>query len=91
MYKRQVINLKKVEEFNNNAFFYRGGAGFSYPISDTTKMYAQYSYGMSNALNDDGNNSAEELKFISHMVGVGIQIDFGGTSEDTGDDTVTED
>lgn len=65
------------EEFDAGAIFYRGGAGFSFPLSEKTKIYAQYMYGQSLGLNDSSNSgSSEELKYITHMVGIGLQVNF---------------
>jgi hypothetical protein len=72
----RVINLTDVEEFDDNAIFLRGGAGFSYPISERSRMYIQYSYGSSLAMNDDNGDStsSEELKIKTHMVGIGLVV-----------------
>ena len=65
------------EEFDAGAIFYRGGAGFSYPLSEKTKLYVQYTYGQSLALKDGANSaSSEELKYITHMAGIGLQVNF---------------
>ena len=81
----RVINLTDVEEFDDNAIFLRGGAGFSYPISERSRMYIQYSYGSSLAMNDDNGNSTseEELKIKTHMVGIGLVVSvFQNQTED---------
>ena len=71
----QVINLINVEEFDNKAIFFRGGAGLSYPLSDTVGLYAQYLYGQSLPMKDNRNASSnEELTIITHMIGIGIRI-----------------
>ena len=72
----QVINLTDTEEFDDNAIFFRGGAGLSYPLTETSSVYLQYLYGQSLGMNDDNNGSTsqEELKINTHMVGIGIRI-----------------
>lgn len=72
----QVINLTDTEEFDDNAIFFRGGAGLSYPLTETSSIYLQYLYGQSLGMNDDNNGSTsqEELKINTHMVGIGIRI-----------------
>lgn len=71
----QTLSLVGVEEFDDNAFFYRLGAGVSYPLFDGGTLYAQYLYGKSLALKDDTANSNEELKINSHMFGIGLTVD----------------
>lgn len=70
-----VIDLKGAEEFDDNAIFLRGGAGFSYPISDKVAAYVQYTFGQSLPLEDTSNPaSMEELKINAHNVGIGVMI-----------------
>jgi len=72
----QVINLIDIEEFDDNAIFFRGGVGLSYPLTENSSVYLQYLYGESLGLNDDngGNTSQEELRIQTHMVGIGMRI-----------------
>ena len=83
----QVINLTDIEEFDDNAIFFRGGAGLSYPLSDNSEVYLQYLYGGSLGLNDDNGNSTseEELKIKTHMVGVGLRINITRNENDSED------
>lgn len=71
----QVINLTNIEEFDDNAIFFRGGAGISYPLSENSDIYLQYLYGGSLGLNDSSSStSEEELKIKTHMVGIGLRV-----------------
>lgn len=67
-----VYNLVGEEEFNNNIFFLRVGVGIQYPISNSTAIYAGYSYGKS-VLISSGEN-AEKLKLNAHQFGIGFII-----------------
>ena len=83
----QVFDIRKTEEFDDTAYFFRGGAGASYPISERSRLYLEYSYGQSLALNDNNNSQVTELKINTHMVGLGIQIDISkNTSEEDTDE-----
>lgn len=67
-----VFNLVGEEEFNNNILFLRAGIGLQYPISNSTAIYAGYSYGKS-VLISSGEN-AEKLKLGAHQFGIGFII-----------------
>ncbi|MCF7560248.1 outer membrane beta-barrel protein [Sabulilitoribacter multivorans] len=67
-----VYNLVGEEEFNNNILFLRAGIGLQYPISNSTAIYAGYSYGKS-VLISSGEN-AEKLKLNAHQFGIGFII-----------------
>ncbi len=70
-----VINATNVEEFEDNAIFFRAGAGVAYPISESTSVYFQYQYGRSLALEDNTNDlSQEELNINAHMIGIGLRV-----------------
>ncbi|MBE16629.1 MAG: hypothetical protein CL867_10300 [Cytophagaceae bacterium] len=79
----QSFSLVGVEEFDNNAIFYRGGAGVGYPLFDGGTLYAQYLYGKSFALKDDSPSSNEELKITSHMFGIGLTVDLFKDKKET--------
>lgn len=70
----QIFNIVGVQEFNGAAIFLKGGAGFSYPISEKSTIYLNYLYGKSLALKDDLNSSDSELKIKSNMIGLGFSI-----------------
>lgn len=78
----QVFDIRKTEEFDDTAYFFRGGGGASYPISDRSRLYIEYSYGQSLALNDNNNSQVTELKINTHMIGLGIQIDITNDKTD---------
>jgi hypothetical protein len=67
-----VFDLVGEEEFNNNILFLRAGIGLQYPISNSTAIYAGYSYGKS-VLISSGEN-AEKLKLNAHQFGIGFII-----------------
>ncbi len=65
----QVFDLKGVEEFDSNTFFFRGGAILEYAISDNLSIFTQYKYGQSTE-----NGDTENLKYISSEIGIGLVI-----------------
>lgn len=67
-----VYNLVGEDEFNNRILFFRGGVGMQYPISNSTAIFAGYSYGKS-VLISSGEN-AEKLKLNAHQFGIGFII-----------------
>ena len=67
-----VFNLVGEEEFNNNILFLRAGVGLQYPISNSTAIYAGYSYGKS-VLISSGEH-AEKLTLGAHQFGIGFII-----------------
>lgn len=67
-----VYNLVGEKQFNNNILFLRVGLGLQYPISNSTAIYAGYSYGKS-VLISSGEN-AEKLKLNAHQFGIGFII-----------------
>ncbi len=70
----QVFSLKNSEEFDPFTFFFKGGAGISYPLSENAKIYVQYLYGLSQIMRDDSQNSLEELNISNHSIGLGLLI-----------------
>ena len=70
-----TIDLVKEEEFDQNPFFFRAGAGVSYPIFKGGSLYAQYLWGKSLPLKDDNGGSSEELVINTHMFGLGLVVD----------------
>ena len=67
-----VFNLVGEEEFNNSAWFIRGGLEMQYPISRSTAIFVRYSYGRSVLLNSAEN--AEKLNLNAHQFGLGFII-----------------
>ncbi|MFD1615067.1 hypothetical protein [Gelatiniphilus marinus] len=67
-----VFNLVGEKEFNNSILFLRAGVGLQYPISNSTAIYAGYTYGKS-VLISSGEN-AEKLKLSAHQFGIGFII-----------------
>ena len=86
----QTFSLVGLEEFDNNVFFYRLGAGISYPLFDGGTLYAQYLYGKSLALKDDAPSSNEELKITSHMFGLGLTVDIFKNKKEEDESTSTD-
>ncbi len=75
----QVINLKKLDYFNNPTFFFRAGAIIEYHVSETFSIFTQYKYGKSSE-----NGKSEKLKYKSHDIGLGLVVKLftNSTSED---------
>ncbi|MEL6811530.1 MAG: hypothetical protein AAFP76_09365 [Bacteroidota bacterium] len=71
----EVINVKDVEEFDDIAYFLRGGGGVRLAVSETTQIYAQYLYGTGLALNDNNNSAITELRINVHSIGIGVLVD----------------
>ena len=67
-----VFNLVGEEEFNNNILFFRAGISMQYPISNSTAIFAGYTYGKS-ILISSGENE-EKLKLNAHQFGIGFII-----------------
>ena len=67
-----VFNLVGEQEFNNNIFFIRGGISMLYPISNSTAISANYTYGKSVLINSGIN--AEKLNLGAHQFGLGFII-----------------
>jgi hypothetical protein len=67
-----VFNLVGEEEYNSTLFFARGSIGMQYPISRTTAIYANYSYGKSLLLNSG--KKEETLKLNTHQFGIGFIV-----------------
>ena len=65
-----VFNLKDNDDFDNTLIDFRGGAGFSHPISENLSFYVQYMYGKSL----DVATSNEELRIVSNNLNFGLLI-----------------
>ena len=57
MINNQVYSLENVEEFDPFSFFFKGGAGITYPMSEKARVYIQYLYSTSNVMKDDSPSS----------------------------------
>lgn len=68
----KVYNLVGEDEFNNTTFFVRAGVGMQYPLTNTTAIFAGYSYGSSVLLNSGENE--EKLTLNAHQFGIGFLI-----------------
>ena len=66
----QVINLVGEDDFDAPVFFYRGGIGFQYDISDRMAVFADYMYGKSIFFK----KNPETLKIETHNVKLGFMI-----------------
>ena len=78
MINNQVYSLENVEEFDPFSFFFKGGAGVTYPMSDKARVYVQYLYSTSNVMKDDSPSSLEQLSIINHSIGAGVLVDIKG-------------
>ncbi len=72
-----VIDLKNKDDFDKNLYDFRGGFGFSHPISDTLSFYIQYMRGKSITLKEGTSNTQdqEELRIVSDAISFGLLID----------------
>ena len=71
-YNRQVLGLKNVEEFDNLLVFSRGGVGASHQISANTRLFFNYTYGISVPMLDKSPTSDESLKILNNQIGLGL-------------------
>ena len=78
MINNQVYSLENVEEFDPFSFFFKGGAGVTYPMSDKARVYVQYLYSTSNVMKDDSPSSLEQLSIRNHSIGAGVLVDIKG-------------
>lgn len=78
MINNQVYSLKNIEEFDPFSFFFKGGAGVTYPMSDKARVYVQYLYSISNIMKDDSPTSLEQLSIRNHSIGAGVLVDIKG-------------
>ncbi|MDO5972096.1 outer membrane beta-barrel protein [Flavivirga aquimarina] len=68
----QVYNLVGEDEFNSSIFFIKGSLGMQYPISRSTAIFANYTFGKTVLINSD--TSEETLKLNAHQFGFGFII-----------------
>ena len=78
MINNQVYSFENVEEFDPFSFFFKGGAGVTYPMSDKARVYVQYLYSTSNVMKDDSPSSLEQLSIRNHSIGAGVLVDIKG-------------
>ena len=78
MINNQVYSLENVEEFDPFSFFFKGGAGITYPMSAKARVYVQYLYSTSNVMKDDSPSSLEQLSIRNHSIGAGVLVDIKG-------------
>ena len=78
MINSQVYSLENVEEFDPFSFFFKGGAGITYPMSEKARVYVQYLYSTSNVMKDDSASSLERLSVRNHSIGAGVLVDIKG-------------
>ena len=64
----QVYDLRGEEDFESPMYFFRGGAGMQFEISDEASAFVQYMGGKSYTFN----GSSEKLNIIAHNVGFGM-------------------
>jgi len=71
-----VIDLKNNDNFDKTLYDFRGGFGFSYPISDNLSFYVQYMRGRSITLKEGTANTPgqEELRIVSDNISFGLLI-----------------
>jgi len=71
-----VIDLKDNDDFDKTLYDFRGGFGFSHPISDNLSFYVQYMRGRSITLKEGTANTSdqEELRIVSDNISFGLLI-----------------
>ena len=72
----RIIDLKNNDDFDKTLFDFRGGFGFSHPISQNFSFYVQYMHGKSLALKEGTavTSDQEELRIVSNNVSFGLLI-----------------
>lgn len=77
-----VIDLKNNDNFDKTLYDFRGGFGFSHPISDNLSFYAQYMRGRSITLKEGTANTLdqEELRIVSDNISFGLLINIENKS-----------
>jgi len=70
----QVYDLRGAEEFDRPFLFARGGLGTVYYASDVFSVYLQYMGGMGFPVFKAESASDEDLKYITHTISLGVQI-----------------
>ncbi|MCK5402101.1 MAG: OmpA family protein [Flavobacteriaceae bacterium] len=66
----QVYNLPGEEDFDTAIYFFRGGIGIQYKVSETLTVFNQYMYGTSGTFKD----IQGDLKINTHNFGLGLLI-----------------
>ena len=71
-----VIDLKNNDNFDKTLYDFRGGFGFSHPISDNLSFYVQYMRGKSITLKEGTADTLdqEELRIVSDNISFGLLI-----------------
>lgn len=71
-----VIDLKNNDNFDKTLYDFRGGFGFSHPISDNLSFYVQYMRGRSITLKEGTavTSDQEELRIVSDNISFGLLI-----------------
>jgi len=68
-----VYDLKNIEEFSNKLLNFKGGAGFSHPISENLSFYVQYLYGKSSNI-EKGDAEKLNIKYNNFSFGLIINL-----------------
>ena len=76
----QVYDLVGEDDFNSPIYFFRGGLGTQYQISEQATLYIQYMGGKSFNFNSD----PEKLNIVAHNFGFGVLINFSKGRYQTG-------
>ncbi|TRX62590.1 hypothetical protein FNH22_00400 [Fulvivirga sp. M361] len=74
----QRYDLVKEEQFDRPFIFLRGGLGSTYCVSKDLALFLQYMGGLSVGAIGKDNGDGEELRIITHQVGLGMIISLGG-------------
>ncbi len=73
----QVFNLPGEDDFDTPIYFFRGGLGVQYKISEKLTTFSQYMYGIAGTFKD----IQGDLKINAHNFGLGLLINLSKTEE----------
>jgi len=69
----KVYSLRDVDDFSNTLFNFKGGAGFSHPISKNLSFFVQYMYGKSSDI-DRGNEEKLNIQHNNFSFGLLVNL-----------------
>jgi len=73
----QVFNLPGEDDFDTPIYFFRGGLGVQYRLSEKLSVFTQYRYGIAGTFKD----IQGDLKINAHNFGLGLLVNLSKTEE----------
>ena len=73
----QVYDLSGEEDFNSPLYFFRGGLGVQYAVTESIAVFTEYMYGRGNTFKD----AQGDLKINAHNFGFGLLINVSKTQQ----------